>query len=222
MPADHGVGVLLGQGRPGELPGRAADGAKQPPLGIGGDAAAVQISVQVGFKIVVARQFIALAALLAQPLHEHVLDLHGERRADKSAALEIACGCYLGNGQRQRLMRPISGCDDAFHWSDQRSNATHQGEHQMLTKMIKKALAVMLAAGALATVGATGSASAGGWGHGWHGGGWHDGYRYDRGYGYDYDYDYDRDSYNRHYDRDYDHDRDSHNRDFRRDFRFRR
>ena len=41
--ADHGVGVLLGQGRPGELPGRAADGAKQRPLGIGGDAATVKI-----------------------------------------------------------------------------------------------------------------------------------------------------------------------------------
>jgi hypothetical protein len=37
-PADHGVGILLGQGRPGELPGRAADGAEQRALGIGGAA----------------------------------------------------------------------------------------------------------------------------------------------------------------------------------------
>ena len=33
-PADHGVGVLLGQGRPGELPGSAAYGAEERPLGI--------------------------------------------------------------------------------------------------------------------------------------------------------------------------------------------
>ena len=39
-PADHGVGVGLGQRRGGELAGRAADGAKQRPLGIGGDSAA--------------------------------------------------------------------------------------------------------------------------------------------------------------------------------------
>ena len=38
-PADHGVGIGLRQGRGGELPGRAADGAKQRPFGIGGDSA---------------------------------------------------------------------------------------------------------------------------------------------------------------------------------------
>ena len=66
-PADHGVGIGLGQGRPGELAGRAADGAKQRPLGIGGDPAVVKIGVQIGFEIVVARHLVALAALLAQP-----------------------------------------------------------------------------------------------------------------------------------------------------------
>jgi hypothetical protein len=44
--------------------------------------------VQVGFKIVVARHFMALATLLAQPhpmpavLHVHVVNLHGERGTD--------------------------------------------------------------------------------------------------------------------------------------------
>ena len=64
--ADHGVGIRLGQRGPGELAGRAADGAKQRPLGIGGDPAAVEIDVLVGLKIVVARRFMAPAALLAQ------------------------------------------------------------------------------------------------------------------------------------------------------------
>jgi len=63
-PADHGVGVGLGQGRGRELAGRAADGAKQRPLRIGGDPAAVEIGLQVGLKIVVARHFVTLAAFL--------------------------------------------------------------------------------------------------------------------------------------------------------------
>jgi len=50
------VGIGLGQGSPGELPGRPADGAKQRLLGIGGDAGPVEIGLQVGHKIVVARK----------------------------------------------------------------------------------------------------------------------------------------------------------------------
>jgi hypothetical protein len=74
-PADHGVGVLLGQGRPGELTGGAADRAKERPFGIGGDPAAIQIGVQIGFKIVVARHLVPLAALLPEP-HPEPAILH--------------------------------------------------------------------------------------------------------------------------------------------------
>jgi hypothetical protein len=65
-PAHHGVGILLGQGRGGELSGHAANGAKQRPLRVGGEAAVVQIGMQVSLKIVVARHFMALAAFLVQ------------------------------------------------------------------------------------------------------------------------------------------------------------
>ena len=48
----------------------------------------VDVSVKVGLKVVMARHFMTLAALLMQTnpqpsvLHVHVLDLHGERCAD--------------------------------------------------------------------------------------------------------------------------------------------
>jgi hypothetical protein len=67
-------------------------------------------------------------------------------------------------------------------------------KEKTMSKLITKALAVTVAAGALFTVAATGTASAGGWYGGWHGwhGGW--GYHHDRSYFYDRDYRfYDRD-----------------------------
>jgi hypothetical protein len=60
------VSVGLGQRRGGEVAGRAADGAKQHPLRIGGDPAAVEIGVQVGVAAGIF-DFVALAAFLAQP-----------------------------------------------------------------------------------------------------------------------------------------------------------
>jgi|HubBroStandDraft_2_1064218.scaffolds.fasta_scaffold4855609_1 hypothetical protein len=68
----------------------------------------------------------------------------------------------------------------------------------MSTNIIKKALAVVLAAGALTTLAATGPASAGF-------GGWHRGYDHDRRFGYDreYRFDYDRDFYRWNYRHDY-------------------
>ncbi len=66
-PADHRIGVGLGQGRPRQLPGAPADGPKQWPLGIVGQAGALDVGDQVRFEIMVAWHFVVLAALLAQP-----------------------------------------------------------------------------------------------------------------------------------------------------------
>jgi hypothetical protein len=65
--ADHCIGVGLGQRRARQQPGAAADRAKQRPLGIFGDACAVNISGKVGLKVVVARHGVGLSAFLAQP-----------------------------------------------------------------------------------------------------------------------------------------------------------
>ena len=87
-PADHGVGVRLGQGGRGQRVRPAADRAEQRPLGIAGEPAAVDVVVQVGLEVVVAGHLVPLAALLVQPhpqppvLDVDVLDLHRERRAD--------------------------------------------------------------------------------------------------------------------------------------------
>jgi hypothetical protein len=64
-----------------------------------------------------------------------------------------------------------------------------------MSKIITKALAVVLAAGAITTVAAS-SASA----HGWHGG-WGFGVRFNNGYAHERVYEYDR---GYHYDREYD------------------
>jgi hypothetical protein len=64
--ADHGVGIGLGQRRPCQSISPPADRPEQRPFEIVCEAAAVDIGVQVGFKIVVARHFVALAALLVQ------------------------------------------------------------------------------------------------------------------------------------------------------------
>jgi len=67
---------------------RATDCAKQRALGIAGDAGAVEIFVQVDLEIVVARQFVMLAAFFVQAdpqasvLGEDILDFHRKRRAD--------------------------------------------------------------------------------------------------------------------------------------------
>ena len=64
--ADHGVGIGLGQRRRRQRVRAAADCPKQRPLRIGHEPAAVDVGVKVGFEIVVAGHFVALAALLVQ------------------------------------------------------------------------------------------------------------------------------------------------------------
>ena len=92
--ADHGVGIGLGKRRRRQRIRAAADRPKQRPLRIAGEAAAVDIGVKVGLKIVVAGHFMALAALLVQAnpqpavLHVNVLDLHRERRADAGEGID--------------------------------------------------------------------------------------------------------------------------------------
>ena len=81
------LSVRLGQGGCRNL-SRATDCAKQRALGIAGDAGAVEIFVQVDLEIVVARQFVMLAAFFVQAdpqasvLGEDILDFHRKRRAD--------------------------------------------------------------------------------------------------------------------------------------------
>ena len=66
-PADHRIGIGLGQGGARELAGAPAYGAEQRPLGIIGQVSALYIGMQIGLKIVVAGHFMLLAALLPQP-----------------------------------------------------------------------------------------------------------------------------------------------------------
>ena len=88
------IGVRLGQGRARQQAGAAADRAEQRPLGIVGEARALDVGGEIGLKVVVARHGVRLAAFLAQPhpkaavLREHVLDLHAERRADAREAVD--------------------------------------------------------------------------------------------------------------------------------------
>ena len=63
---DHRVGVGLGQGIAGELAGRAAVGLEQKRLRIAREARAVDVLVQIGFEVVMARHGVLLAALLVQ------------------------------------------------------------------------------------------------------------------------------------------------------------
>jgi len=70
-PADHGVGVGLGQRSFGELPGRAADRAKERHFGMGGNPATVEIGAQIGLKIVVARHFMALTPFSRRRTHSY-------------------------------------------------------------------------------------------------------------------------------------------------------
>ena len=68
-------------------------------------AAAVDVGVQITLKIVVAGHDVMLATLLLQAhpetavLHEHVFDLHGERRANAREGID-----HQAN-QRARLLR---------------------------------------------------------------------------------------------------------------------
>ena len=64
--ADHQVGVHGVKRGFRELAGSAPDGAEEGAFGIKAEAAPVDVGVQVGLKIVVARQLMALAALLVQ------------------------------------------------------------------------------------------------------------------------------------------------------------
>lgn len=63
-PANHGIGVRLGQRRAGKRPGAASDCAEQRSLRIILDAGAGQILMQIDFEVMVARHRVRLAALL--------------------------------------------------------------------------------------------------------------------------------------------------------------
>jgi hypothetical protein len=65
-PLDHRIGVRLGQGIAGELSGRAVVGLEQQRLRIARESRTVDVRVQIGFEIVVARHGVLLAALLVQ------------------------------------------------------------------------------------------------------------------------------------------------------------
>jgi hypothetical protein len=65
-PLDHCIGVRLGQGIAGELPGRPIVALEQKRLRIAREPRAVDILVQIGFEIVVARHGVPLPALLLQ------------------------------------------------------------------------------------------------------------------------------------------------------------
>jgi len=93
-PLDHRIGVRLGQGSAGELAGRAAVGLEQERLRLVGKACAVDIRMQIGFEIVMARHGVFLAALLVQAhpkppvLRVHILDPHANRRADTRKGID--------------------------------------------------------------------------------------------------------------------------------------
>jgi len=84
----------------------AADDPEQRPLAILHDAGLLQVYGQVLLHAVMAGYSVRFAALLAQPhpqpavLHEHVLDLHGERRANPRKT-----------ENHQRDQRPVTQAD---------------------------------------------------------------------------------------------------------------
>ena len=61
---NHHIGIRLGQGIAGELAGRAAVGLEQERLRIARESCAVDVGVKVGFKVVMARHGVLLAAVL--------------------------------------------------------------------------------------------------------------------------------------------------------------
>ena len=65
-PLNHRIGIGLGQGVAGELAGRAAVGLEQKRLRLVRQPRAVDIFMQVGLEIVMARHGVLLAALLVQ------------------------------------------------------------------------------------------------------------------------------------------------------------
>ena len=65
-PLNHHIGVRLGQGIAGELASRAAVGLEQQRLRIARESRGVDIFVKVGFKVVMARHGMLLAAVLVQ------------------------------------------------------------------------------------------------------------------------------------------------------------
>src|ERR1017187_7372142 len=69
-PANHLVGVGLGQGTAGELARAAADGAKERPLEVCRKPDPVQIGREDLFKVVVAGHGVILATLLMEPYPE--------------------------------------------------------------------------------------------------------------------------------------------------------
>jgi hypothetical protein len=72
----------------------ASDRAEQRPLGIGGDAGAIDIGVEEGFRVAMAGHVMELATLLMQAhpdapvLREDILDLHADDRADAGEGIE--------------------------------------------------------------------------------------------------------------------------------------
>jgi hypothetical protein len=65
--ADHGVGVCLKEGSSSQQPRATANSAEKRAFRVMPDAAAVEISLQVVFEVVVAGHLVPLAALLVQP-----------------------------------------------------------------------------------------------------------------------------------------------------------
>jgi len=104
--ADHRVGVRLRRRRAGEPRRAVPDGPEQRPLAVLHDAGLLQVGSQALLQAVMTGHGVRLAALLAQPHpqsavpHEHVLDLHGERRANPRKA-----------ENHQRDQRPVTQAD---------------------------------------------------------------------------------------------------------------
>ena len=102
--------------------GATSDRRKEQPLGIPGEARALDVGGKVGLKVVVTRHGVRLAAFLAQPhplaavLREHVFDRHAKRRADARERID-----HEGDERpiaQPGMHRDIDAVDESarFHW----------------------------------------------------------------------------------------------------------
>ena len=103
---DHPPGVDAVHRLFGQRSGAASGGAEEGSLAVVADASGFDVGVEVGFKIMMRRHLMALAAFLMQPhppalaLGVVILDPHGDGRADAGE----------GEGQRS-ISRPTRGQD---------------------------------------------------------------------------------------------------------------
>ena len=107
-PLNCRIGVGLGQGVAGELPGRPALGLKQQRLRLVRQPRAVDIFMQVGLKIVMAGQGMAccLPPFSCKRTHSrvpgiHVVDLHAHRRADARRTASVTQTLLSGVAARR-------------------------------------------------------------------------------------------------------------------------